>query len=162
MKHAAELVSAIKNIVAINDAVFPGIVQSVDKVKNTCEVLYNDMELGGVRLQAIIKADTKGFKIYPAQNSAVLVARLGNKGEFFITMYSVIESVVVEIEDSKIEINADGFLFQKEEETLKKILDDLLDGIGNIVVPTNSGPSGNPLNKATFTAIKNRVNNLLK
>lgn len=160
MKYASELVNAIKNITATDAAVFPAIVKTVDKVKNVCEVEYSEMGIGDVRLLAIIK-DSKGFKIYPAENSVVLVQRLGNKGEFFISMYSEIESVLIEVDESKMEMK-DGFLFQKQNETLKKILDDLLDGIGAIIVPTNVGPSGTPLNAATFTAIKIRVNNLLK
>lgn len=161
MKHAKELVDAIKNITGIPDSVFPAVVTSVDKTLNVCDVSYGDMEFGNVRLQAIIKADTKGLKIYPVVNSVVLVERIGSNGEMSIAMYSEIESVSVQVDVTTMVVN-DGFLFQKNAETLKKILDDLLDGINQIIVPTNVGPSGTPLNATTFTAIKRRVDQLLK
>jgi hypothetical protein len=161
MKQAAELVNVLKNILGNPDAVFPATVAAVDKENNVCDVVYNEMEIGEVRLQAIIKAGTKGLKVYPAENSTVLVQRLGDKGEFFICMVSEIESVLMEADTTVMEVK-DGFLFQKDAETLNKILNDLIDLCENIVVPTNSGPSGNPINKIGFEAIKTRVNNLLK
>lgn len=161
MKGAKELVETLRKITGSADSVFPAIVRAIDKVNNVCEVEYSEMEIGDVRLLAIIKENSKGCKFYPAENSVVLVQRLGNKGEFFIAMYSEIESVVIEVNETKMEIK-EGFLFQKQNETLKKILDDLLDGIAAIIVPTNVGPSGKPLNAATFTTIKTRVAQLLK
>lgn len=62
---------------------------------------------------------------------------------------------------TELKIN-DGFLIQKNSETLKKILNDLNTAIKSITVPTNVGPSGVPINSSTFTAINIRVNDLLK
>jgi phage baseplate assembly protein gpV len=56
----------------------------------------------------------------------------------------------------------DGFLIKKDSETLKKVFDDLIAQIKAIIVPTNVGPSGNPINGAAFDAIKTRADNLLK
>lgn len=56
----------------------------------------------------------------------------------------------------------DGFLIKKGSETLKQIVDDLITQIKAIIVPTNVGPSGNPINGAAFDAIKTRADNLLK
>lgn len=40
-------------------------------------------------------------------------------------------------------------------ETLKVVLDKIIDEINLITVPTGTGPSGTPINAAAFTAIKN-------
>jgi phage baseplate assembly protein gpV len=56
----------------------------------------------------------------------------------------------------------DGILLKRDSETLKKIVSDLIDQINLIVVPTNVGPSGTPINAAAFTAIKTRAAALLK
>ena len=160
MKLAKELVKALKQVSEGNDLVFLAIVISVNKNNDTCEVLYNEMEIGEVRIKAIMES-VKGISIYPALNSYVLVHRLGNKGEFFISMYSEVEQVIYKIDNTIFTIQ-DGFLIKKNEDTLKLIFDDLIEQIKAIVVPTNVGPSGNPLNSIAFDAIKNRVEKLLK
>ena len=161
MKHARELVNAIKSFTAVDDPVFSAIVKSVDKINNTCDVEFNGMEVGEVRLQAIIKPNTKGMLVYPVVGSIVIVQRLGKTGDFFITMFSEVDEVLFQMGTTTLNIK-DGFLFQRQNETLKKILDDLVDEIGRIIVPTNVGPSGMPLNKTMFDAIKLRIAQLLK
>ena len=71
------------------------------------------------------------------------------------------ELVKIQIDNSEINIQ-DGILIKRGAETLKKIIDDLIDEVNRIIVPTNVGPSGTPINAAAFTAIKTRVANLLK
>ena len=46
-------------------------------------------------------------------------------------------------------------------ETLKGLLESVLDGINAITVPTGVGPSGTPINAATFTSIKNQLSTAL-
>lgn len=71
------------------------------------------------------------------------------------------ELVKIQIDNSEINIQ-DGILIKRGAETLKKIIDDLIDEINKIIVPTNVGPSGTPINAPAFTAIKTRVATLLK
>ena len=56
----------------------------------------------------------------------------------------------------------DGILLKRDDETLKKIVGDLILEINKIVVPTNVGPSGTPINAAAFLVIKTRAETLLK
>ena len=161
MKHAKELVESLRNVLGNADPVFPAIVKAVDKNNNTCDVEFNEMELGEVRLQATIKQNSIGFKIYPAVDSVVLVQRLGNKGELFIIMYSEVEEVLIQVDTTVLDIK-NGFVIKKGNESLKKLMNDLIAEVKKIVVPTNVGPSGTPLNNAAFDAINTRVNNLLK
>jgi phage baseplate assembly protein gpV len=69
--------------------------------------------------------------------------------------------VSVQMGTTVLEIN-NGFLIKRDDETLRKIVSDLIDQINLIVVPTNVGPSGNPVNAAAFNAIKTRAQSLLK
>jgi len=71
------------------------------------------------------------------------------------------ELVTIQIDNSEINVQ-DGILIKRGDETLKKIFDDLIDEVNKIVVPTNVGPSGTPINAAAFTAIKTRAASLLK
>lgn len=161
MKQAKELATAIKNITKVLEPVFVATVKTVDKNKDVVDIEHNDFELGEIRLQAIIKTNSKGIKFYPKIDSVVIVQRLGTRGEFFITQYSEVEQVVMEVGSTKFDIK-DGVLIKNGTETLKKVLNDLIAEIQKITVPTNVGPSGVPINIAQFTLIKTRVGNLLK
>ena len=156
MKQAAELVNVLKNILGNPDAVFPATVAAVDKEKNVCDVVYSEMEIGEVRMQAIIKAGTKGLKVYPAANSTVLVQRLGDKGEFFICMVSEIESVVIEADTTVMEVK-DGFLFQKDADTLRDALVTFIEAVEAIVVMQGRNPDWLKLATA-----KTKIQNILK
>lgn len=59
------------------------------------------------------------------------------------------------------EFSQDGFKIKRSDETLKKILSDLIDQILAETHPTPSGASGTPINATAYTAIKNRLPNLL-
>lgn len=169
MKQAKELVEALRKVIGDSDAVFPAIVESVSKEDSTCEINFNGLELGAVRIRATIKKNATGCRIYPAENSVVLVQRLGKKGELFIILVSEVDEVIYEVNNkilfkhdtTEIEIS-DKISIKHENETLKKIMNDLIAEVKKIVVPTNVGPSGTPINAAAFEAINTRVNNLLK
>jgi histidinol-phosphate/aromatic aminotransferase/cobyric acid decarboxylase-like protein len=55
-----------------------------------------------------------------------------------------------------------GFTIKKSTNTLKKILDDLIDQIKLITVTTPNGPSGTPINAAAFDPIKTSVDQLME
>ena len=46
-------------------------------------------------------------------------------------------------------------------ETLKGLMEDLIDAINSMTVPTPSGPSGTPINSAQFEIIKGRLDTML-
>lgn len=58
-------------------------------------------------------------------------------------------------------LTANGHTIKRGSESLKSILEDLIDAILTETHPTGTGPSGTPINAATYTAIKNRIPNLL-
>lgn len=65
-------------------------------------------------------------------------------------------------EDTVFEWSRDGFTIKRGDETLKEIISDLIDQILAETHPTPTGPSGTPINATAYTAIKNRLPNLLK
>lgn len=109
---AAKLKAALKQMLDKGDEVFAAVVQSVNEDDCTCVVLADEMEIADVRLRATINGNN-GFIIFPAVESTVLVQRLGEKEEFFITMFSEI----------------DGVLIQKDNDTLKLLVNDLCDKV---------------------------------
>lgn len=161
MKQAKELVDALRAILGGDAPVFPAVVTEVDKVMDTCEIEFNGLELGGVRLVATINEDAKGCKLYPKVGSVVLCQRLGDKGELLVIMYSEVEQVLYKVDDTVLDIK-DGFLLKRQNETLKKLVEDTLDAIIAMKFTTAYGPTINLVNKPVFEAIKQRVPNLLK
>ncbi|MGN6604567.1 MAG: hypothetical protein ACTHK8_19060 [Ginsengibacter sp.] len=156
MKGAAELVQAFKTITAKDAAIFPAVVVSVDKINSVCDVSFSDLELGNVRLQALIKADQKGLKIFPVVDSNVLVGRIGDEGEMCVLMYSEIESVSVAVDNTTLEIK-DGFLIQRDADTLKDALVTLIEAVEKIVVMEGTNPD-----YLKLTDAKTKIENILR
>jgi len=124
MKAANDLHEALKKIFDNGSEVIPVTVTSVDKAACTCDVEYDGLELGEVRLKAT-NEDKQGFKIFPQVGSAVLIQKLGKTEEYFVAMYSEIDEVETSVEDTVVKVNADGFHFGKGNVSLRDVLDDL-------------------------------------
>lgn len=160
-KAAKELHDTLKKLFAKDAAVFPAIVKSVDKVACTCDVEFDELEIGDVRLKAT-NEDKPGFKIFPKEQSVVLIERI-EEGQFVVQMMSEIDEVKIENDDLLFQMT-DGFKFSKGEETLLKIMLDLCKANRLERHQTKSGPTLTlttvSLNR--YTAIENRLENLLK
>lgn len=70
--------------------------------------------------------------------------------------------VKVKIDATEFTITPDGYTVSRNDETLKKILEDLLTQIINETHPTPAGPSGPPNNVTAYQAIKERLPNLFE
>lgn len=156
-----------------------GQVQSVDRQTMTCRVDVQNAPLRhDVRLRAVITGD-EGVVVIPKENSFVLMGLIENRPESsFICGFTEITGVQIKIEatvlkidndglwvetgDTRLEAGKDGFGFSRQNESLKGLLEELLDAVGQITVPTPAGPSGPPVNAAAFIALKARLTTLLK
>ncbi|MDI3319126.1 hypothetical protein [Pinibacter soli] len=154
MKQARELVQAFKDIVGKDVNIFPATVKSVDKESNTCVVDFEELDLGGVRLQSIEKA-TKGLTIYPAIGSVVLVQRLTDE-DYFICMFSEIDQVVIKTDETVFEVK-DGVLVKKGDDTLKDALLLIVQAVQQITVLYGNNPDYAKLQQAVT-----KINNILK
>lgn len=121
----------------------------------------NERSVDDARLRAVVANGNKVVLI-PQLNSVVIVGMLENSDEYVVLMVSEVSEIKYKIDTVEFDIDSAGFLVKKGSETLKKILDDLLDAINLLTVPTNVGPSGVPINATSFTAIKTRVAQILK
>jgi hypothetical protein len=176
MIQSAELIEKLKSLVSVPIQTFPAVVVSVDSANGTCDVEAYGITWYEVRLQSILQAG-KGITILPKKDSFVLVSRIGNSNELFISEFSEVDQVLFEIENTTFKATSEGveivkdnkttflqndlFTIKTSNESLKKILEDLITAIGTLTVTTGVGPSGIPINKPQFDAIKTRLNNLL-
>lgn len=155
MKQAAELVRALKVILDKGDNILHAVVTSVDKVSCVCVVEYDGLEIGDVRLRATVNEHATGMKAFPVIGSSVLVEKI-NDEEFFVVMFSEVEIMRVETDTTVFEVQ-NGFLLQKDQDTLKQVLTLMVQSIQNIVVLYGSNPDYIKLNQALT-----KINNLLK
>jgi hypothetical protein len=65
------------------------------------------------------------------------------------------------VHGDKVDLHSDADQDAVRGNELKDILSDLIDAIGALTVPTGVGPSGLPINKTQFDAIKTRLDNIL-
>ncbi len=97
------------------------------------------LEIDDVRLKSIIKAGNK-LVLRPTVNSTVLIGRIENSDEWVMISPDEIDSIRLEIGEVKYEVDQTGFLFQKEESTLKELIQLMIEAIEPIVVLEGNNP----------------------
>ena len=161
----------IKKLAKTNDEIYAKVCQviAVNQSEKTVDVKPVDdtAEIFDVRLQA--ESETGGLVIYPKVGSSVLVVFI-NKNSAAVVSTSEIKKFELVIETVKFDIDKDGFLLKKENETLKKLMSDLLSAIKAIkftvtttgTAAAQTGQTTTMTNLASFSAIENRFNQFLK
>jgi len=157
-----ELGDFLKN--RVGEGIIPAKVIAVDEanfVVDVRDVQGNDIY--DVRFRAGQDGDDH-IILLPAPNSWVLIGRLSRGESWAVLMVSEVQKVSVSVGLSAFEVDEDGTLIQRGAETLKSIVTDLLTALELLTVTCAApgAPSTPPLNLASFTALKTRVNNLLK
>lgn len=164
---AEDLIEAFRQFKKRDVDTFPALVISVDKEEGTCTVQADDLEYTNVQLSAIIEGSDQKFYLFPAVESFVLVSPINEDiHRLYVEAYSEIESLDLNIDKVRFQVDKNGFLMQKENETLKKLMSDLIGAIKamGFVVSTPSGPGATTTlnNTAQFEAVENRFNQFLK
>lgn len=135
-----------------------GIVESVDEGEFTCVIDDGDNVYNDVRLRPVLNGN-ESQTIIPKEGSYAVAIRLEEDEEWMLVAADEIDKYRLVIDTQEFEMDGSKFLLKKGSETMKKIMDDTLEGIEQLTVNTNVGPSSVPINIATFVAIKTRVDN---
>ena len=158
-----ELQKAIGELKKRGVSTFPATVVSVDKANGTCTVNDGELEYTDVLLSAQMAENGKRFYLFPKVNSWVMISPIQEDlNRLYVEFYSEIEAFDLRISMTRMQIDEDGFLLKKENETLKALMVDLLTAIEVMRFTTRSGPTIKLLNKQQFTDIKNRFKEFLK
>jgi hypothetical protein len=142
-------------------------VKSVDEENGTCVLVDEDGQpIFNVRLRPVLTGK-KSFILVPKVGSFVLAIRVEDDDDWMVIAADEVEKIGYYFGTTIVEIDATGFLFQKENETLKKILADLLVAIKamSFILTTPDTINGSTTllnNAAQFTAIETRINQFLK
>lgn len=138
-------------------------VLSVDKNKGTCTCYDGQIEHTDVRLSAIIDAKIQKLYIIPKVGTTVLVTPIeADYNLQFVSKVSEVDEFYLAISNVTFDIDKDGFLLKKENETLRGLIEDLISAIRAMKFTTNAGPTIQLINEAQFIAIENRFKNFLK
>lgn len=128
-----------------------GKVTEVDVNERTCTVLPlqyekedDELVIYDVMFQAGGSSNS-GLTLVPKIDSLVMVSFI-EEDTAYISLMSDVDKISI----------------KSEQEDLKAILTDMLTAIEQLTVPTGVGPSGVPINLASFTQIKQRLNNLFE
>ena len=179
MTHEENIAGAIKTITKSSEEIYAKVckVLEVNVSEKTVDVkpIDDSAEIFDVRLQA--ESETGGLVLFPKVGSMVLVVFI-NKNNAAVVNTSEIEKLELVIEKSELQIDKDkflfkreqvqlevdqeGFLLKKENETLKKLMADLITAIKALKFTTNNGPTINLINIADFIALEDRFNQFLK
>ncbi|MDX6187993.1 hypothetical protein SGQ83_01410 [Flavobacterium sp. Fl-318] len=166
-----ELIEAFRKLKKREVDTFPAIIVSVDKEKGTCVIAVDGLELPDVQLSAIIDGSDKKFYLFPKTESSVLVSPINEDlHRLYVEEYSEVESLDLNIEYVRFQVDQYGFLLQKENETLKQLMGDLIGAIKSMsftvattgTATAQTGTTNTLNNTAQFEAIENRFNQFLK
>ena len=136
---------------------------SVDKNEGTCVCHDGELEHTDVRLSAIIDDKKQKLYIIPVVGSTVLVTPIEEDYNMqFVSMVSEVEKFYLCIDEVVFDIDKEGFLLKKENETLRSIMVDLVGAIKAMKFTTNTGPTIKLINAPAFTEIENRIKQFLK
>ncbi|RKR83187.1 hypothetical protein BDD43_3389 [Mucilaginibacter gracilis] len=142
-----------KHVSRLPAQVTTGTVTEVDTDSYTCTVERVDRpELFNVRLNATEFNGNRMVTI-PAIDSVVLVCMIENdEAEAYLMACSEVEKVLIVVDTTKFELNTSGTLISKGDETLNRILNEMVDQMLKIYAPKDV---------PGITALKQRINNLL-
>lgn len=98
----------------------------------------------------------------PKKGCSCLIGIIDNNDTTPFLIYAEeLESYEVKVGETQLNME-NGFLLKKENETLKKLMVDLLEAIELMKFTTNQGPTLKLINKQSFTDIKTRFKTFLK
>ena len=158
-----ELQKAIGELKKRGVSTFPATVVSVDKANGTCTVNDGELEYTDVLLSAQMAENGKRFYLFPKVNSWVMISPIQEDlNRLYVEFYSEIESFDLQISMTRMQIDEDGFLLKKENETLAKLMSDLLKEIQKMKFTTNTGSTIKLVNQPEFLSIENRFKDFLK
>lgn len=109
----------------------------------------------------IVDNEKGGQFLEPKVGSMVAVAFISNTIGLVVG-FSELKQYLIQIESTQLQIDKDGFLLKKQNETLAKLMSDLLKEIQKMKFTTNTGSTILLINQPQFMAIENRFKDFLK
>lgn len=142
-----------------------------EKYAKICEVMSVDAQNKTADLQpldgtspiydAFLQVDENGVFVEPKVGSLVACVFV-TKEIAVVVNHSQIRQFQLKIQQTEFLIDKKGFLLKKDDETLAKLMADLLQEIQKMKFTTNTGSTIQLVNQMEFKKIENRFKTLLK
>jgi len=121
----------------------------------TCTVQDGDFVIEGVRLRTSVDTSRNAVILVPKVNSYVMVNRIGESPQYYVSMVSDVDEVLMEI-DGK-------YTYKNNATSLKSLLNEILTEIKAAIITTPAGPgSMGPTTIAKLDVIGQKVGQLFK
>lgn len=153
----------LQRLASTGDEIYAKIceVTKVDPDKKTADLkpLDGSAEVLGAFL--VTDYDNGGLYLEPKEGALVCVVFVTKEIAVVVNPGELVK-MQLEIEQTKFRVDKDGFLLKKQNESLAKLMSDLLQEIQKMKFTTNTGSTIILVNKPQFMAIENRFKQLLK
>ena len=166
-----ELLDALRKLKQRSVDTFPVTVVSVDKGQGTCVGSDGTIEYTDIQLSSIIDGSNKKFLLFPKVGSSILVSPIFEDiHRLYVETYSEIDSWELVIENVEFKVDANGFLLKKDNETLNKLMSDLIAACKNLsftvtttgTAAAQTGETSVLTNLTQFEDVETRFNQFLK
>lgn len=129
---------------------------------STCSVKHirDEYIIEDVRLNASTE-NNEGIIVTPKVGSYVIISSIDGI-LYYVSMFSAIDKVDFFC-TGDVYSEIDGkYSIQNKQQSLKSLINELIDAISAITVTTSVGPSGIPINKPQLDVIKEKFNQLIE
>lgn len=133
-------------------------VKSVDEEAMTCDLYDEESELDfyDVRLRPVLDGE-ECMTIIPKVDSWVLAVRIEDSDDWVIVSVGEADKWRLKIGEAVIEQNSTGLLIQKADDTLKQVIELIIQAVEKIVVIQGTNPD-----YAKLTEALTKLNNVLR
>lgn len=141
--------------------ILPATVTKVTESNLSCSVV--DME--GIELfEVMIQCHSENpLQIIPSVGSNVLIGRIGDSEQWSILVHSEISKFEIPTEGTIFRVQNDGIVLQKEGDSLRSMISDLIESLVSLVLITPAGNGSiSPADVASLNALGTRFKNLLE
>jgi hypothetical protein len=132
-------------------ALIPATVTLINTDDTISVKLATGLELDDVRLKSVVKGGAK-IIIVPKVESVVQIGRIENSEEFVVLAVEEITEINIEINNVKYVVDETGFLIQKETDTLREVVQLIIEAVQKIVVLQGTNPDRVKLQQALAKA----------
>lgn len=96
-------------------------------------------EIDDVRLKSVVKAGNK-LILTPKIGSTVLIGRIEAGDEWVMISADEVDKITLVIDEMRIEVDESGLLVQKQDDSLKDVLNLIIDAVKQIVILQGKNP----------------------
>lgn len=153
----------IQKLASTGDEIYAKIceVTKVDTDKKTADLKPLDGSAEVLGAYLVTDFDNGGIYLEPREGALVCVVFVTKEIAVLVNPGELVK-MQVEIVQTKFRVDKDGFLLKKQNESLAKLMGDLLQEIQKMKFTTNTGSTILLVNKPQFIEIENRFKTILK